>query len=115
MKVGLTISGPDGFVLEDFSDMSKISRDPEDIVRQLIGRHHQYPDGAVLYLGTLFAPTKDRDTEGAGFTHKVGDVVRISSPQLGSLINEVRFSEDCDPWVFGLRELMTNLSQRRLL
>lgn len=115
MKVGLAITGPDGFVLEDASDMSKISRDPEDIVRQLIGRHHQYPDGAVLYLGTLFAPTKDRDTEGAGFTHKIGDVVRISSPQLGSLINEVRFSEDCDPWVFGLRELMTNLSQRRLL
>ena len=29
----------------------------------------------MLYLGTMFAPIKDRDEPGKGFTHKIGDIV----------------------------------------
>lgn len=115
MKVNLTVTGLDGFVLEDGSDMSKISRDPEELVRQLIGSHHQYPDGAVLFLGTLFAPTKDRDEAGHGFTHKPGDTVQINSPLLGTLVNEVQTSESCPPWTFGIGDLIRNLGRRGLL
>jgi fumarylacetoacetate (FAA) hydrolase family protein len=95
--------------------MSKISRDPTDLVRQTCGAHHQYPDGFMLFLGTLFAPTKDRDTPNQGFTHKIGDVVEISSPGLGSLVNTVRRSNDCPPWTFGIGALMANLAKRELL
>ena len=95
--------------------MSKISRDPVDLVQQLIGPHHQYPDGAVLYLGTLFAPIADRDEPGKGFTHKVGDLVTVSSPQLGQLTNRMVHSQDAQPWTFGISHLMRNLAQRRLL
>ncbi len=111
----LKVTGEDGFVLHGTSSMSKISRDPTDLVRQTCGAHHQYPDGFMLFLGTLFAPTKDRDTPNQGFTHKIGDVVEISSLGLGSLVNTVRRSNDCPPWTFGIGALMANLAKRGLL
>lgn len=114
LRVSLAVDGADGLALRAVSDMSLISRDPVDLVGQLIGRHHSYPDGALLMLGTMFAPTEDRDAPGLGFTHHAGDVVRISSPSLGTLENRVRASEDCEPWTFGLRALMHNLAQRGL-
>lgn len=95
--------------------MSEISRDPELLVAQTIGTHHQYPDGFMLYLGTLFAPTEDRDVKGEGFTHKIGDRVTIEAPGLGRLTNTVRLSTACPPWTFGIRALMTNLSERDLI
>ncbi|MEV4539587.1 fumarylacetoacetate hydrolase family protein [Asanoa sp. NPDC049518] len=115
LEVGLAIEGEDGFRLDAVSEMSRISRDPEALVRQLIGPHHHYPDGAVLMLGTMFAPIQDRDRPGEGFTHKTGDIVRISSPALGTLVNRVRHAEDCEPWDFGVRDLMGNLVKRGLL
>jgi fumarylacetoacetate (FAA) hydrolase family protein len=114
MTVTLTVVGEDGFRLDDASHMDRISRDPVELVRQLIGPHHQYPDGAVLFLGTLFAPTKDRDAPGQGFTHKIGDVVTVAAPELGSLINQMRRSTDCEPWRFGVSHLMRNLARRGL-
>jgi len=114
-EVALTVKGEDGFVLEGHSSMSEISRDPADLVKQTIGRHHQYPDGLMLFLGTLFAPTQDRDTKGGGFTHKLGDVVTIANPQLGSLTNTVRLSTECPEWTFGASHLMRNLASRGLL
>ncbi|CAN5297048.1 fumarylacetoacetate hydrolase family protein [soil metagenome] len=113
--VTLEIDGVDGFTLSATSPLSEISRDPVDLVAQLIGDHHQYPDGAVLYLGTLFAPIVDRSEKGKGFTHRVGDVVRISAPLLGTLVNRVQTSERCAPWRFGVAALMKNLAERRLL
>jgi fumarylacetoacetate (FAA) hydrolase family protein len=113
--VTLTVVGEDGFKLEGSSSISEIARDPEDLVSQMMGKHHQYPDGAVLFLGTMFAPIKDRDTPGKGFTHKTGDIVTIAEPKLGSLINRMRSSEDCEPWVFGSGALMRNLAKRGLL
>jgi fumarylacetoacetate (FAA) hydrolase family protein len=95
--------------------MKEISRDPEDLVRQTLGRHHQYPDGFVLFLGTLFAPTEDRDVPGEGFTHKIGDRVSIAAPGLGRLENTVRLSTECPEWTFGIAALMRNLSQRNLI
>jgi len=115
MEIQLNVKGPDGFELDGYSSMNMISRDPEDLVRQTIGRHHQYPDGLVLFLGTLFAPTKDRDVPGEGFTHKVGDIVTISNPALGSLVNTVNLSTECTPWTFGTRELISNLASRKLI
>jgi fumarylacetoacetate (FAA) hydrolase family protein len=112
--VELEIAGTDGFRLQGQSRMSEISRDPEELVRQAMSEHH-YPDGFVLFLGTLFAPTDDRDEPGRGFTHKIGDEVRISSPRLGTLVNTVTTSRDAKPWTFGLRALMSNLAQRGLL
>lgn len=114
IRVSLEVEGADGFRLKDTSPMSKISRDPSDLVRQLF-RSHNYPDGAILMLGTLFAPVVDRDVEGLGFTHKPGDVVRISAPELGSLLNVVQHCHDCPPWSYGIRELMGNLADRGLL
>lgn len=114
-ELTLTVTGPDGFALEGSSSMSQISRDPEDLVRQTIGRHHQYPDGLMLFLGTLFAPTQDRDTPGGGFTHKVGDVVSIANAQLGTLTNSVHLSTECPEWTFGASHLMRNLAGRGLL
>lgn len=113
--LGLTVTGTDGFVLTGHSSMREISRDPEDLVKQTVGRHHQYPDGFMLFLGTLFAPTQDRDEPGGGFTHKIGDVVKISSSGLGCLTNTVALSTKCPEWTFGIRALMSNLSQRGLL
>jgi fumarylacetoacetate (FAA) hydrolase family protein len=115
LEVRLDIDGEDGFHLEAVSEMTRMSRDPEALVRQLIGPHHQYPDGAILMLGTMFAPIQDRDRPGEGFTHKVDDIVRIGSPTLGTLVNRVRHTEDCDPWDFGVRDLMENLVRRGLL
>ena len=111
----LRVEGEDGYVLEGQSLMSKISRDPLDLINHVIGRHHQYPDGFVLFLGTLFAPIDDRDVPGQGFTHKLGDKVTISADGLGALENTVRYSTDCPPWDFGLADLMRNLAGRGLL
>ncbi|MEX0346329.1 MAG: fumarylacetoacetate hydrolase family protein [Rhizobiaceae bacterium] len=114
-ELDLRVEGEDGFVLQGHSSMRQISRNPADIVRQTIGRHHQYPDGIVLFLGTLFAPTQDRDAPGQGFTHKLGDKVTISCPELGHLTNTVRLSTECAPWTFGVRALMANLAGRNLI
>ena len=114
-ELTLRVEGQDGFVLGGTSSMAEISRDPEDLVAQTCGAHHQYPDGFMLYLGTLFAPTEDRDVPGEGFTHKTGDVVTIASSALGTLVNTVRRSPDCRPWTFGARALMRNLAERQLV
>jgi len=113
-EVELDINGEDGFRLHGQSRMSEISRDPEELVRQAMSEHH-YPDGFVLFLGTLFAPTQDRDEEGRGFTHKVGDEVLISTPKLGTLFNTVTTSRDAPAWTFGTRALMRNLAERGLM
>lgn len=113
--VTLSVRGEEGYELHATSYMEQISRDPEDLVAQAIGAHHAYPDGLVLYLGTMFAPTDDRGEPGLGFTHRVGDVVRISSPRLGSLVNRVAHSESLAPWDLGIGALMTNLAARGLL
>jgi fumarylacetoacetate (FAA) hydrolase family protein len=115
LQVRLEIDGTDGFHLDGVSEMAQISRDPAELVAQLLGPHHQYPDGAVLLLGTMFAPVDDRDQPGMGFTHRRGDVVRISADELGGLVNRVLPSEECEPWTFGLGALMRNLAQRDLL
>jgi fumarylacetoacetate (FAA) hydrolase family protein len=115
MDVTLTVNGEDGFVLEGFSSIRMISRDPEDLVQQTIGANHQYPDGFVLFLGTMFAPTKDRDAPEQGFTHKTGDVVTIASSKLGKLTNRMRASNECEPWTFGINALINNLAGRGLL
>jgi len=113
-RVDLTIEGAGGYRLEGHSSMDQISRDPLELVRQAMSEH-QYPDGFALFLGTLFAPTQDRDAAGQGFTHKVGDVVRVSSPRLGVLENEVTTSKAAPPWTFGVGDLMRNLAGRGLL
>jgi fumarylacetoacetate (FAA) hydrolase family protein len=113
--VELTVEGPEGFRLTGSSSISKISRDPEDLVEAMMGREHRYPDGAVLFLGTMFAPTEDRDTPGQGFTHKVGDIVTIEAPGLGRLVNRMRHAGDCEPWAFGPGALMRNLAKRGLI
>ena len=113
--ISLKVEGEDGYILNGSSSMSEISRDPEDLVRQTIGRHHQYPDGFLLFLGTLFAPTEDRDVVGEGFTHKVGDKVTISEPNLGELINYVNLSTACPQWSFGIAAMIKNLSLRGLI
>lgn len=115
MQLSLTVEGDDGYVLNGGSNMSKISRDPADIVAQMINNHHQYPDGAVLFLGTLFAPVEDRDEPGKGFTHKMGDVVTVSSPQLGTLANRMTSTDKAAPWTFGASHLFRNLAKRGLL
>lgn len=113
--VSLLIEGiDDGFTLSGLSHMREISRDPFELVRQTIGPHHQYPDGLMLFLGTMFSPIQDRDAPGAGFTHHLGDRVTISSPALGALVNHVQRSDDIDPWTFGVRALVGNLSRRGL-
>jgi fumarylacetoacetate (FAA) hydrolase family protein len=114
-ELGLTVEGEDGFLLHGKSSMKEISRDPLDLVSQTIGRHHQYPDGFMLFMGTLFAPTEDRGVPGQGFTHKIGDIVTISNDRLGSLTNRVRLSTECAPWTFGASHLMRNLAARQLL
>ena len=113
--INLNIEGKDGYILNGSSSMSEISRTPEDLVSQTCGAHHQYPDGFMLFLGTLFAPTEDRDTPGEGFTHKLGDKVTISEPYLGELINYVNLSTECPKWEFGISAMINNLSNRGLL
>jgi fumarylacetoacetate (FAA) hydrolase family protein len=114
-NIALTVEGDDGFVLEGSSSMAKISRDPLDLVGQAIGPNHQYPDGFVLFCGTMFAPVKDRYGPGQGFTHAVGDVVTIATPALGALVNRVEYSDAITPWTFGAGALMRNLARRGLL
>lgn len=114
-EVSLTVHGTEGFELHGTSSQAESSRTIEALVSQLIGAHHQYPDGAILLLGTMFAPTQDRLGSGQGFTHRVGDVVTISSPRLGTLANRIGHSEECAPWTFGVSELMRNLAARGLL
>ncbi|MBR1123768.1 fumarylacetoacetate hydrolase family protein [Bradyrhizobium lablabi] len=115
MDIDLNVKGADGFVLDGHSSIGKISRDPTDLVAQTIGPVHQYPDGFALFLGTMFAPVKDRDAPGEGFTHKRDDIVTISAPQLGKLVNRMRTSDECEPWTFGIGELMRNLAKRGVL
>jgi fumarylacetoacetate (FAA) hydrolase family protein len=114
-EVDLRVDGPDQFVLKGSSSMSRISRDPADIVAQAVSATNQYPEGFVLYLGTMFAPTEDRGEKGAGFTHKVGDLVTISSKRLGALVNRVDTSDKLPRWEFGTLALMQNLAGRGLL
>lgn len=114
LDVELLVSGPDNFRLEGKSSMKDISRDPADLVRQATS-HHNYPDGFALFLGTMFAPTQDRDVPGLGFTHKLGDIVRVSTPRLGVLENRVTHCNLAAPWDFGIGDLMRNLAHRGLL
>ncbi|BDC40152.1 fumarylacetoacetate hydrolase family protein [Paraburkholderia terrae] len=115
-SVSLRVEGvDDGFLLEGVSHMSEISRDPADLVAQTCGKHHQYPDGFMLFLGTMFSPIKDRDAKGGGFTHHLGDIVTISTPQLGALRNTVQLCTEITPWTFGVRALYANLAVRGLL
>ena len=115
-EVGMLIEGvDDGFTLEGRSRMREISRDPLDLVSQTCGAHHQYPDGFMLFLGTMFSPIKDRDAPGKGFTHHAGDRVSISTPSLGTLVNTVQRSDTIAPWTFGVRALYKNLAQRGLI
>ena len=113
--VELQIEGAEGFRLTGRSTMKDISRDPLDLVAQTINSNHQYPDGFVLFLGTLFAPVEDRDEPGRGFTHKVGDVVRVSSVKLGTLVNTVVTCDAAPPWNVGITALMRNLAARGLI
>jgi fumarylacetoacetate (FAA) hydrolase family protein len=113
-NVDLVIEGPVNFRLEGTNAMAEISRDPLDLVRQTLSEHH-YPDGFVLFCGTLFAPTQDRDEPGAGFTHKIGDRVTISSRRLGSLVNTVTTSRDAPPWELGIAGFARNLAARGLI
>ena len=114
-EVRLLVEGDDAFRLEGLSSMAEISRDPLDLAEQAIGEMHQYPDGLLLFTGTMFAPTEDRDTPGEGFTHKLGDRVTIASPRLGALVNRVGLCNEIPPWTFGLGALMENLAARGLL
>ncbi|GAA1054980.1 fumarylacetoacetate hydrolase [Agromyces luteolus] len=113
--VRLSIDGEEGYRLDGTSELARISRDPVDLVGQVVGAHHQYPDGFVLYLGTMFAPVDDRDVPGRGFTHRDGDVVRIAEPRLGALVNRVRSTADAEPWTFGIDALYRSLTARGLL
>ena len=115
LELQLKVEGEDGYLLNDGSSMTMISRDPTDLVKQTISRNHQYPDGLVLFTGTMFAPAYDRDAPGMGFTHKIGDVVTISTPGLGALINRVNLTTEAEPWFFGTGALMRNLAQRGLI
>ena len=114
-EISLRVEGPDGFRLEARDTLAKISRDPLDLASQVIGPNHQYPDGVMLFLGTMLAPTQDRLGPGQGFTHVVGDVVTVASPALGALVNRVRRCDEVAPWRFGLTALMRSLAARRLL
>jgi fumarylacetoacetate (FAA) hydrolase family protein len=113
--VSLSVEGTDGFRMDGASSIAMISRDPADLVAQMVNRHHCYPDGAVLFLGTMFAPVEDRDAPGQGFTHKTGDVVTIAAPKLGRLVNRMMQTDRCEAWSFGVGALMRNLAGRGLL
>jgi fumarylacetoacetate (FAA) hydrolase family protein len=113
--IALEVDGPDGFRLEGSSSIAQISRDPLDLAGQAIGPNHQYPDGLMLFLGTMFAPTQDRQAPGLGFTHEVGDIVTIATPSLGALVNRVNYADAIAPWTFGAGALMRNLAARGLL
>ena len=110
--LSMAVHGPEGFVMQGSSSLSQISRDPLDLAAQAIGPYHQYPDGLVLFLGTMFAPTQDRHGPGQGFTHVVGDTVAITTPQLGTLFNRVTTSDQAPAWTYGIRALMQDLAKR---
>ena len=114
-ELAMQVTGADGFVLQGASSLRQISRDPLDLVAQAIGPHHQYPDGFMLFLGTMFAPTQDRFGPGQGFTHAVGDVVTVSTPGLGTLANRVNHTDQIPPWTYGVRALMRDLARRNLI
>ena len=114
-ELSMRVDGPEGFVMTGSSSLSKISRDPLDLVGQTINANHQYPDGFMLFLGTMFAPTQDRGKPGMGFTHAIGDIATVATPRLGSLINRVNTSDQVAPWNFGMGALMRNLAGRGLL
>jgi len=114
-ELSMQVTGPEGFVMQGSSSLGKISRDPLDLVAQACGAHHQYPDGFMLFLGTMFAPTQDRHGPGQGFTHVVGDVVTVATPQLGTLANRVNTSDRVPPWTYGSTALMRDLARRGLL
>jgi fumarylacetoacetate (FAA) hydrolase family protein len=114
-EIALRVEGPEGFLLQGSSSMSQISRDPLNLVAQTINANHQYPDGFMLFCGTMFAPTKDRFGVGQGFTHAVGDLVTVSSPKLGELTNRVNTCDKITPWTYGSRALMRDLAKRGLL
>lgn len=113
--VSLTVAGTDNFRLEGSSSMTKIARDITDLAGQMVNAHHRYPDGAVLFCGTMFAPIDDRDAPGKGFTHKTGDIVTIATPKLGRLVNRTKPTDQCAPWEFGPGALMRNLAKRGVL
>ena len=114
-ELSLTVQGPEGFVMRGSSALNQISRDPLELAGQAMGKYHQYPDGMMLFLGTLFAPTQDRHGPGQGFTHVVGDVVSIATPQLGTLVNQVNTCDQVAPWAYGVSALMGDLARRGLL
>ncbi len=113
--VSLSVEGEDGFRMQGASSIAKISRDPADLMAQTVNAHHRYPDGAVLFLGTMFAPVEDRGAPGKGFTHKTGDIVTIAAPKLGRLVNRMMPTDQCEAWSFGVGALMRNLAARGLL
>jgi fumarylacetoacetate (FAA) hydrolase family protein len=113
-ELAMRVDGPDGYALVGHSSMTMISRDPLDLVGQAIGANHQYPDGLMLFLGTMFAPTQDRRGPGQGFTHVIGDIVTVATPSLGALVNRVNRSDRIPPWTFGAGALMRNLARRNL-
>ena len=115
MELSLTVEGTDGFTMKGRSSIAEISRDPADLVAQTINAHHHYPDGFVLFLGTMFAPSDDRDVPGRGFTHKTGDIVTIATAELGALVNRVVPTDKAEAWTFGAAELMRNLAGRGLI
>jgi fumarylacetoacetate (FAA) hydrolase family protein len=114
-RIDIKVRGTDGYRLAGKSDLAQISRDPLDLVGQAVNRTHQFPDGMLLFLGTQFAPTQDRDQKGRGFTHKLGDTVTIRAEQLGALVNRVNHCDKVAPWTFGVTDLMANLAKRGLL
>jgi len=115
MEIGLSVTGTDGFELSGHSSISEISRDLADLAVYACGAHNHYPDGLLLFTGTMFAPTEDRDAKDQGFTHHIGDIVTISNPLLGSLTNQVNHTDKIPPWTFGVGALMANLAKRGLL
>jgi len=113
--LAMQVQGAGGFVMQGASSMSQISRDPLELVKHVIGAHHQYPDGVMFFLGTMFAPIQDRHGPGQGFTHEVGDLVRVSTPLLGTLVNRVNTCDKINPWTYGARALMRDLARRALI
>jgi fumarylacetoacetate (FAA) hydrolase family protein len=114
-EIAIEVRGPEGFVASGSYSLGQISRDPLDLASQAMGTHHQYPDGLMLFLGTAFAPTQDREAPGRGFTHRVGDIVTVRAARLGALVNRVNHCHRIAPWTFGVTALMRNLSARGLL
>ncbi|MBT4687293.1 MAG: fumarylacetoacetate hydrolase family protein [Rhodospirillaceae bacterium] len=115
MEVSLSVTGADGFELQGQSSIAEISRDLGDLAAYACGAHNQFPDGLLLFTGTMFAPTEDRDAPGQGFTHHLGDIVTIANPLLGSLTNQINHTDKIPPWTFGIGALMKNLAGRGLL